>query len=60
MTHEEHQQRHVELHKAFDELLADWTIHDRNAHLTSTIEELMKWSYEQTQNPTDMGGNEAK
>jgi hypothetical protein len=32
MTDEEHKQRHIELHRAFDELLADWLRHDPDAY----------------------------
>lgn len=56
MTDEEHKQRHVELHKALDELAADWMDHQSasNGRLFSntTIMELMEWSHLQTLNPT--------
>ena len=53
-THEWHIKRHIELHKAFDELLADWLDHNRQSEtIYPTIQELMKWSHEQTINPTE-------
>jgi hypothetical protein len=59
MTREEHRQRHVELHAALDELMADWARH--NAHggkrfSNTTIKELMNWSYEQTKEPVSGHG----
>ena len=52
-----HQHRHVYLHRALDELVADWIRH--TVHLggdktltTATIMDLMQWSYEQTQQPS--------
>jgi hypothetical protein len=58
MTLEEHKQRHVELHKAVDELFADYMTHHPNEyHFTSLqIIDLIKWSYEQTLNPTEKEG----
>jgi hypothetical protein len=53
ITTEEHRQRHIELHHAFDELLADWlTHHPRKLLGETTILELMRWSHEQTKEPT--------
>ena len=53
-----HQKRHTELHKALDELMADWIDHNMthgsNKGLSNTsIMELMPWSYEQTKKPTE-------
>jgi len=51
MTPEEHKQRHIELHKALDELLADFITHTKKLPSETSLTELIKWSYEQTQNP---------
>lgn len=50
---EEHINRHVEIHKVLDELVADWLSAD-NTNLPSrkTVLELMKWSHAQTENLT--------
>jgi len=55
MTPEEHKQRHVELHKALDELFADYIKCHPEAHgfLNISLKEFLQWSYEQTQNPTE-------
>ena len=53
MTPEEHKQRHIELHQALDQLLADWVQHHPMQALSNlTVPELMKWSFEQRENPT--------
>ncbi len=56
MTHEEHRQRHLVLHQMFDELLADYARHHPGpgALLTHTLDDLMTWSYQQTQDPTEI------
>jgi hypothetical protein len=59
MTKEQHRKRHEELHRALDELAADWALHnsrptrDGNIKLFSntTIMELMEWSHQQTVDP---------
>lgn len=57
MTPEEHRERHRALHKALDELLADYLAHHDDALITNTsLQELIEWSYEQTQVPTPMRG----
>jgi hypothetical protein len=63
VTAEAHQQRHVELHRALDELVADWITHGPGADLDRrpserTIMELMKWSYRQTVEPDHKPGRE--
>jgi hypothetical protein len=55
MTNLEHIQRHEELHKAFDELLADYLLYSEKLPSEITVFELMKWSYIQTQEPADKG-----
>ncbi|HEX4545736.1 MAG TPA: hypothetical protein VH110_05210 [Candidatus Acidoferrum sp.] len=59
LSNERHRLRHVELHRALDELAADWALHnsrptrDGNIKLFSntTIMELMEWSHQQTVDP---------
>lgn len=53
MTLEEHKQRHKELHEKFDELLADFIIKTGKRPSETTVYELLKWSHEQTENPTE-------
>jgi hypothetical protein len=54
MTPEEHRKRHIKLHKALDELLADYLRHCAGTlPSTTTVAELMKWSHRQTVNPTE-------
>lgn len=52
MTDEEHKQRHIELHRAFDELLADWLGQVEGASIHDEIYKLMEWSHGQTNQPT--------
>ena len=56
-VNERHRKRHVELHQALDELVADWAMHQplKSGKLFSntTIMELIEWSYKQTQEPED-------
>lgn len=51
----EHKKRHIELHKALDELFADFIIHYPNEiHFTQMpIIKLLEWSYQQTLEPTE-------
>jgi hypothetical protein len=48
MTREEHLKRHKELHAMLDELLADYVGKTGKRFSTSTIMELIEWSYRQT------------
>lgn len=52
MTNEEHREIHLMLHRHFDELLADFIQQTGKLPSRTTIFELMKWSHEQTINPT--------
>jgi hypothetical protein len=53
MNESEHRLRHIQLHQALDELVADFLTHNPDKRpSTATIMELIKWSHEQTQNPT--------
>ena len=47
-----HIQRHKELHSMLDELGADFIRHTNKLPSTTTLMELMSWSFEQTKNPT--------
>lgn len=53
MTKEKHKQRHEELHKVLDELVADFINHTEKMPSKTTVMELMEWSYDQTNNPTE-------
>jgi hypothetical protein len=51
MTTEEHKKRHMELHKAFDELLADWINTTNGLPSKASIMDLLKWSHTQINSP---------
>jgi len=51
----DHKARHVELHKMLDELAADFISQTGKRLNNSTCIELLEWSYQQTQQPTDDG-----
>lgn len=57
MTKQEHIKIHKKLHKALDELIADWVDNqpkEKYKGITeTTILELIEWSCEQTKNPTE-------
>lgn len=58
MSYEEHKARHQMLHKHLDELIADRISHSDPRGETwlpsrNTVFDLMKWSHEQSLNPTD-------
>jgi hypothetical protein len=56
MTHEltlkEHKERHLKLHQALDELLADFIDHTGKYLSNTSIMELLEWSHTQWQNPS--------
>ena len=52
LAHKEHKQRHEMLHQNLDELVADFIDQTEGLPSETTILELMRWSYEQTLNPT--------
>lgn len=52
MSREEHQDRHILLHRKLDELLADWITHEPTASIDRPVIDLMKWSCEQAKEPT--------
>lgn len=56
MTTEEHQQKHIELHRALDELFADFIYHHPNEagnFLSMPVKCLLEWSHQQTIEPTE-------
>ena len=53
MTPEEHRQEHIRLHKAFDELTADFLTHTEKLPSKTTVMELIKWSFQETIKPTE-------
>jgi hypothetical protein len=56
---EKHRRRHVELHRALDELVADWVLHQPRGKLcNSTIMELIEWSHRQTIKPAEIESDE--
>jgi len=48
-----HKKRHKDLHKSLDELVADFIRHTERLPSRTTVLELMKWSSEQVDNPTE-------
>ena len=57
MTPEQHKQIHIELHKALDELFADYIQHhpEQLYFLKMPVADLLNWSSQQTQAPTEVG-----
>lgn len=53
LTQKEHKERHQELHRCFDELIADYITQTGKRLSNSTALEIMEWSYAQTKNPTE-------
>ena len=53
MTRDEHIQRHLELHRSLDELVADFIIHNNESLSNTSILDLIYWSFKQTTNPSD-------
>ena len=52
LTAAEHKARHEELHRALDELLADWIRHAGGLP-SESVHALMQWSHQQTIAPTE-------
>jgi len=50
---QEHKERHQKLHQGLDELVADFICHTYKLPSKTTILDLIRWSYEQTLNPTE-------
>jgi hypothetical protein len=59
MTPEEHRQRHITLHRALDELFADYIGHhpQQSGFLDTPIRALIEWSHAQTIEPADLRGS---
>lgn len=55
MTDAEHYQKHRELHKYLDELVADWIQSTGNRPSEYTVLALMQWSATQTNEIVDRG-----
>ncbi len=55
MTESEHKQKHIELHKALDELFADFITHHSGCSKFTQmpVMKLITWSAEQAENPTE-------
>ncbi len=53
ISKEEHIQRHVELHKALDELIADYITHKEGLPAETTVMQLIEWSHKQTKDPEE-------
>jgi hypothetical protein len=51
--HEKHRRHHVELHNGLDDLLADFISHTGKLPAKTSILELLKWSYKQTEDPDE-------
>lgn len=59
LTGEAHRERHIELHRMLDELVADFLMHNPQALPTrATVLDLMTWSHHQTLEPTEAGSPE--
>lgn len=57
MTPAQHKRRHVRLHKALDELAADFLSHTGKLLSKTTVMALLEWSHQQTINPIPLKGN---
>ena len=53
LTKKAHKQRHVQLHRSLDELVADWLYQTGSLPSKNSVLELMQWSHAQTENPTE-------
>lgn len=51
-TEQEHKERHVELHRALDELVADFFRHTGKFPSDTSLMSLMEWSHQQSLSPT--------
>ena len=48
----EHKRLHIKLHQSLDELVADFITHTGNRPSNATILDLIRWSADQTDNPS--------
>jgi len=55
MIKKNHIERHKELHRSLDELLADFIDHTKRFPSKTTVIEFMEWSFKQTIDPDDNG-----
>ena len=46
-----HKQRHLELHRSFDELIGDWIAQTNPIPSKATVMDLINWSYKQSRKP---------
>jgi len=53
MTREEHIAKHKELHRALDQLIADFIDHTENLPSKTNLLVFMTWAHEQTICPTE-------
>lgn len=51
MDKEKHKERHILLHRMFDELIADFISNTKKLPSKTFLMELMDWSYKQIQGP---------
>ena len=58
MTKEQHITTHKELHKYFDELIADFIDHTDRLPSETTVMELMEWSWRQCNKPDWQEGDD--
>ena len=56
LTKIQHKKRHIELHKVLDELFADYIRHHpgQTRFTGMQLRELLKWAFEQTENPDEI------
>jgi citrate synthase len=60
VTKKEHKQRHEFLHKALDELVADWLANTKNLPSVSTVMQLLSWSRQQALEPDHLLASDTK
>lgn len=60
MTKEQHKKRHELLHRHLDELLGDFILQTGHYPSSVSLMTLLKWSYQQTKNPTQYNALETK
>ena len=53
MTTNEHIKKHKELHRALDELIADYILTTKKGLQNTNLLQLIEWSHEQTIKPTE-------
>jgi hypothetical protein len=53
VTTDEHRRRHIELHRALDELMCDFMAQTMRVPSDTTVGELLQWSASQASAPTE-------